>query len=467
MKSRAFTSYGQALALNPQAFGMLVFEPPTPPESRDVGAGVHVVDVRGPLMHHADPFCDSYDAIKARVIGALEAGARSVVLAIDSPGGLVSGMLDTATEIRAACEARGARLIAYVDGQTTSAAYALACGAPEIYGPSTGIVGSIGVIDAVIDATAQDAAIGLKYSLVASGARKSDGNPHVPTTDATLVAAQARVDGLAAMFFQHVSSCRRISVDAVAALQAGIVNGMQANALGLTDGVLSLDQVLSLARAGGAGAVTAASQEGPTMDENEKAVRLALKAILDGDADEKAKGRAKAALAAMDDTEEPAASEEPSDEETPVAPPADEPDGDEAAKALAKAKAVEARLDAMERSAKAATASHERATLLASRPDLPEHLVKLCASASTPLAVVRDLVESHPRGPVRKPAATASVSGTRGDSQSGGGLRGAISTDPVMARAMGLASDDESGVVHRADVVKFNARRSAGNGGVR
>lgn len=446
MKSRAFTSYGQALALNPQAFGMLVFEPPTPPESRDVGAGVHVVDVRGPLMHHADPFCDSYDAIKARVIGALEAGARSVVLAIDSPGGLVSGMLDTATEIRAACEARGARLIAYVDGQTTSAAYALACGAPEIYGPSTGIVGSIGVIDAVIDATAQDAAIGLKYSLVA---------------------AQARVDGLAAMFFQHVSSCRRISVDAVAALQAGIVNGMQANALGLTDGVLSLDQVLSLARAGGAGAVTAASQEGPTMDENEKAVRLALKAILDGDADEKAKGRAKAALAAMDDTEEPAASEEPSDEETPVAPPADEPDGDEAAKALAKAKAVEARLDAMERSAKAATASHERATLLASRPDLPEHLVKLCASASTPLAVVRDLVESHPRGPVRKPAATASVSGTRGDSQSGGGLRGAISTDPVMARAMGLASDDESGVVHRADVVKFNARRSAGNGGVR
>ncbi|MEF3345370.1 hypothetical protein, partial [Campylobacter jejuni] len=79
----------------------------------------------------------------------------------------------------------------------------------------------------------------------------------------------------------------------------------------------------------------AASQEGPIMDDNEKA-RAALQAIIDGDGDEKAKAGAARALKAMDeepDGDEPAKEEDAkaTDDE---APPAKEPDGDEEAKAV-------------------------------------------------------------------------------------------------------------------------------------
>lgn len=208
----------------------------------DVGA---VVEIRGVLMHHADnPFFDSYDDIRARVAMALGEGARTIVLAIDSPGGLLSGMLDAAVGIRRACDATGARLVAYVDGQACSAAYALACVADELVVSSTAIVGSIGVLDTLLDVTAADAASGLRYSVVASGDRKTDGNPHTETTSDELAATQARVDELAAIFFDHVAAYRPITSEQVRALQAAALAANRAVEVGLADRVASLDDLL-------------------------------------------------------------------------------------------------------------------------------------------------------------------------------------------------------------------------------
>lgn len=459
MKSRAFTAHGQPLALNPRAFGMLVFEPPAPPEARDAGGGVHLVSVHGPLMHHEDPFCDSYDAIKARVLGALDAGARTVVLAIDSPGGLLSGMIDTAVEIRAACDERRAQLLTYVDGQATSAAYALGCVAHRIFVPSTGIVGSIGVVCEMVDQTKADGAMGLRVAVIASGARKADGNPHSALTDDAMRAEQERVDALALIFFEHVSAHRGLPIDKIAALQAGLVHGAQATSLGLADEVATLDQVLSLARAGGVSATTVASQQESLMDENEKAVRAALQAILDGDGDEKAKARAQKALAAMDEGE-------PDGDEEHV-----EPDGDEAAQAAAPAQAqataalartantLEARLASVE----AQLEGEQKSTLRALRPDVAASVHD--ALAVLPLTAYRSALAKIEKPKRAAPAATAQVAPTmRGEGQGG---NASVSTSKTMAQAMGLADRGDVGVVHKADVVVFNARRSAANGGVR
>ena len=95
---RTFSPPG-LLALEPRAFGLVLAAPYKPhSEERD---GVAVIGVRGPLMHHDDDFCESYDQIKRRVSAALASTCRAVVLAIDSPGGLVSGCFDTAAELRA------------------------------------------------------------------------------------------------------------------------------------------------------------------------------------------------------------------------------------------------------------------------------------------------------------------------------------------------------------------------------
>lgn len=427
MRERAFTAYGQPLALNPQAFGMIVFEAEAP-ETRDAGNGVHVIDVRGPLMHHADPFCDSYDAIKSRVVAALDAGATTVVLSIDSPGGLVSGCFDTSDEIRAACDSRGATLVAYVDGQATSAAYALACVAEKIFVPSTGIVGSIGVIDGLIDATAQDAAIGLQYTLITSGARKSDGNPHAKTTDGAVVASQARVNALASIFFDHVSARRGIAPDALAGLQAGLFHGADAVSRGLADQIATLDQVLQLAAAGGiSNAAPAAQTPEVVMNDDEKA-RAALQAIIDGDGDDKAKSKAKAALAALDASDE----KEPDGDE---AEGDGEPDGDESekkkdeeAKASAQATAQaaeESRLDRI-----------ERRQIMASRPDLTD--TQRAALASVPVVALEAALRAIPRA-VAKPAATATVQPTRGEGQTEKPAKPAIAPNADLDRAFGLA----------------------------
>ncbi len=400
----------EPLALEPRAFGIVMVEPPKPPDVVIDTQGVALVAVRGPLMHHDDPCADSYDAIKARVTKAIADGARAVVLAIDSPGGLVSGCFASAVEIRANCDAANVALIAHADGMAASAAYALAAVASRVYVSPSGVLGSVGVIDALVDATGMDRAMGLGFTLVASGARKTDGNPHASVTDSAVAATQARVDTLAAVFFDHVAQHRPMTSAQVAALQAGLFVGTQAVQAGLADDVKTLDQVLSLARAGeptkAAAAATETTMADDTKPDPQEAARSALQAIVDDEnADEKAKARAKAALAAFDP---PPADDEKKDDAAKAedAPPAKEPDGDEPARATATAaSSIEARIERM-----------ERAQIMATRQDLTaEQTATLAKVPTSGLAAALSLV---PRV-AAKAAATAVVTGTRGAGQGG------------------------------------------------
>lgn len=458
MTARSFTAYGRPLALDPKAFGMILTMP-SAPENRDVN-GVAVVEVRGPLMHHTDPWCDSYDAVKSRVAAAIETRPRAIVMSIDSPGGLVSGCFDTSTEIRALCDEAGVDLVAYVDGQATSAAYALACVASKVYVPSTGIVGSIGVIDAIIDATAADAALGIRYSFATSGARKADGNLHAVTTDAAVAAAQSRVDDLAALFFDHVSAARGIPTDKIASLQAGVVHGARAVALGLADGVLTFDQVIALVGSGASAASaaqpTTATTYEDTMNDEEKA-RAALQALAEDDTrDEAVRARARAALAAMDGEEKPADEHKEPDGDEGKAEGDGEPDGDEPEKKGEEAKAL-----AMAAKALAIAERGERARIMASRGDLTDTQRK--ALASLPLEHLETALGAIPRAKAN-PAATANVTATIGDGQ-GGNHAGLSPAGGAMAKAMGLADNDRAGVRREGNVVTFFARRDAGNRG--
>jgi ClpP class serine protease len=398
------------LAIAPSAIGML-FDLPEAPRV-EMRGDIAVVSVCGPLVHHVDTWFDSYDAIKGRVAEALSASPRAVVLAIDSPGGLVSGCFDTAAEIRDLCAKAGVPLHAYVDGLAASAAYALASVAADITIPATGIVGSIGTIEMLVDWSAQNAAMGLGVELIASGARKTDGNPNAPITDGARAAAQARVNELAEVFFAHVATGRpRLSVDAVRALEAGLMTGQSAVRAGLADRVGSLDDLVAMLAAGSA---APRAQEGHTMTEEEKA-RAALKAIVDDEkSDDKAKARAKAALAAMDGDDE---DKDKGDEAKAEDKRHEEPDGDEA-KASAKAAAAVAPLAATSASLEARLAALEAereterlAAIFAARPDVGAETRR--ALAHLPSAQVKAILDSMPKREP-KPAATAVVPATQG-----------------------------------------------------
>lgn len=428
------------LALDPKAF--LGFFVEAPNRDNIMRGDAVVVRVQGPLEHHSGWFCDSYDELLERVDAACETNAKRIILSIDSPGGQVSGMIETARAIQAKAKSAGKRLIAYVDGSACSAAYALACAADEIVVPATGLVGSIGVIHTRVDLSEADKAVGVKVALVTSGARKSDGHPNAPITDSELAATQALVDSLAQVFFELVAERRKKTIAEIAALEAGVFDGRKAAQIGLADRVQSFDELLA----------SLASAEEVAMDEFEKA-RAALEEIAKGDGEEAE--RARRALAAMDGEESEEKTEEKKDDEEKE-DESEKVSATTAAQLGATVSSLSARLARLEREKEEA----ERTALLASRPDLGKDLIELLITK--PLAEVKSIVSAIPRPLAPNLANTSVLQGTRGATQ---GTAVSPEFDAIDVR-MGVKATRSIGVVHSDTQTVLGAPRAIEKNGV-
>ncbi len=232
------------LAIDPKAFVSFFYDPPIR-ENKMVG-NVAVVDICGPLYHHDEGWCDSYDAIQARVAAACGSLATAVVLRVDSPGGEASGCFEISRAIRKMCADAGKPLVAYVEGQALSAGYAIACSASRVVLASSALVGSVGVINSRIDFSAMNAANGIRFAVIASGTHKADGHPDVAITEAELAETQSVVNSLAGVFFDLVAEMRPgATADAVKALEARIFHGAAAIQSGLADEVKAFDALIS------------------------------------------------------------------------------------------------------------------------------------------------------------------------------------------------------------------------------
>jgi ClpP class serine protease len=440
---RAYEPRGRGpLAIEPSAFGWFfdAFEPPAVAKRDDVA----IVAVRGPLMQHEDLFFDSYESVKKRVVEAVAGKPKAVLLSIASPGGLVSGCFETADEIRELCAGAGVPLYAYVDGQATSAAYALACAASRIWTPEAGMLGSIGVIEALCDAREASARWGVKYALVKSGARKADGNPDAGIDDDVLAASQKRVDTLAGIFFAKVESARGVDAAKVRALEAGVVHGREAVAIGLADEVATFERVLAMVASG---EVTDMSIKAG--QDYEDAVAKLRKAA-EGDDDDAAK--AKKMLAALDEDDE----EKPKDGDGEDAKGEDEKDDpDASASARTRGGAVVSARTAGELAAtgnglaqrvaqlEQSLENEQRSKLLAARPDIAPALAKVLATK--PLAEVREILAAieKPKAPKTAAAAQPEVAPTRGATQ--GTVAGASGSEPSdIDVAMGLVETKQA-----------------------
>lgn len=210
---------------------------------------VCVVNIRGSLEHHAGIFGDSYDAIRKRVLEGFEGeDYAAVVLRIDSPGGVVSGLNETVRWMRGLPARYGKPLLGYVDELAASAAFAMSCACSSVFAPQDAIIGSIGVIATMYDQVGLDQKLGLNFVTLTSGDRKADGHPHVAISDDALAAESARVTKLATGFYKLVSQARHIplaDLQSTRGFQAGIFLAPKAAKLGLVDGVMSWDEFLA------------------------------------------------------------------------------------------------------------------------------------------------------------------------------------------------------------------------------
>jgi ClpP class serine protease len=238
--------------------------PETPPNARHAVFGdVAIVHVRGSLEHHLAPGVDSYEGTLAKLEAAMicDDAPAGVIMCIDSRGGVVAGLNETVDAIVRLRTRAKVPLVAYVNEMAASAAYALACAAEEIVGPESCITGSIGTISTMISCARQDEMTGIDVELITSGARKSDGHPHVKITDAAREAERDRVEKLAASFFALASESRGVPIKKLQAMQAAIFLGPDAKARGLLDSILSIDDVAKALSKGGSGGVRAKGNE--------------------------------------------------------------------------------------------------------------------------------------------------------------------------------------------------------------
>lgn len=255
---RAFPIDGEPVALceerlervydvAPRAFLGLLLADLAPRSYRLVG-DVAVVDVQGPLDQRGGLWWDGYDSVVERVRAALaDTKVSAVVIALDSPGGVVAGNLDAARAISSAAAAAGKPLVAHAGTFATSAAYALACAADHIAVTHDGAVGSVGVIATVYDRTKMTADAGLDVRVVRSGALKADPHPDVALTDASVSRVRGRVMDLAQSFAAWVAERRGQTAEAVLAHQGATVYAARALETGFADAIGTLADAITTA----------------------------------------------------------------------------------------------------------------------------------------------------------------------------------------------------------------------------
>jgi signal peptide peptidase SppA len=153
----------------------------------------------GGLMAFREQFAD---ALTSTDIGA-------IVLDIDSPGGLVSLVQETAAEIRAA---RGVKpIVAVCNTLAASAAYWIAAQADEIVCTPSGECGSVGVYMVHEDWSKFNADFGVEPTYISAGTYKTEGNPDEPLSKDGEKAWQEEVDDIYGAFLASVAAGRGIT----------------------------------------------------------------------------------------------------------------------------------------------------------------------------------------------------------------------------------------------------------------
>jgi ClpP class serine protease len=205
-----------------------------------------IIPVVGPVFRYANMFTEISGATSLEVLARDFTAAvenpeiKTIVLAIDSPGGQANGIAEMAAMIRAA----GKEVIAYVDGTAASAAYWLASAADRIVLSKTAMVGSIGAVLSL--STAKD-----KNSVEIVSSQSPNKRPDV-STDLGRAQIQQLIDALAQVFVEDVATYRKTSVDTVLADfgQGAMFIAADAKARGMADEIGTLESLIAGLAAG-------------------------------------------------------------------------------------------------------------------------------------------------------------------------------------------------------------------------
>lgn len=176
---------------------------------------------------------------------AADSNVSRIVLAVDSPGGTVTGTPEAAAAVAAARAAKP--VVAVVEGLAASAAYWIASQASEIVATPSSDLGSIGVYTMHVDLSRALENAGVRIEAIASSPEKVERSFLGPLSDAARQFIQDRVNEAEAEFVGAVAKGRgRTAAKVRAEFGKGRVIGARAAvAAGMADRLGSLVTVMT------------------------------------------------------------------------------------------------------------------------------------------------------------------------------------------------------------------------------
>jgi len=219
------------------------------PSDRRVGS-VAVLPLFGTIFPRANLMTDVSGATSAERFGAQfsklinDPDIGAVILDVDSPGGMVSGVEELSKRIY---EARGKKpIVAVANHLMASAAYWIGTAADEIVVTPSGEVGSVGVFAVHEDISGALEQDGIKISIISEGKYKTEGNPYQALTEEARTAIQVRVSEAYDAFIKAVARNRDVKPASVrnGFGEGRVIGSRQAIELGMADRMGTLEETI-------------------------------------------------------------------------------------------------------------------------------------------------------------------------------------------------------------------------------
>lgn len=208
---------------------------------------VAVVPITGPIFRYANLFTEISGATSTQILAtdiqrALDdPKVKSIVLNIDSPGGVASGINELAEMVYAGRDRK--RIVAYIGGIGASAAYWIASAAGEIVIDEASLAGSIGVVvEAVVEDEKKTGRT--RYQIVSRNAPNK--RPDLGTEEGRAKMGET-IDAMAEVFVGKVARNLGVAAEKVPAMgdNGGIRVGADAVKHGLAHRVGSLESLIT------------------------------------------------------------------------------------------------------------------------------------------------------------------------------------------------------------------------------
>jgi signal peptide peptidase SppA len=167
-----------------------------------------IIPVQGVLTKDGPSYYgSSYDGITTALDAAgSDKNVKRIVLAVDSPGGEVNGLPETAAVLSQVAKVKPVSAI--VEGTSASAAYWLTSQAHDITLTPSGEVGSVGVRMMHVDISKMLGDMGYKVTELYSGDFKTEWSPYKPLTEEAVSDMQPRLNTVHQDFINAVAGGR-------------------------------------------------------------------------------------------------------------------------------------------------------------------------------------------------------------------------------------------------------------------